>query len=619
MKNRQTIWSGCVILLIMVMGFAAYGNTFKGPFLFDDYWHILQNGHIRIQELSPSSLYDAAFRNPISTRPVAYITFALNYYFHGFWEPGYHLINIFIHCLTGVFLFLFLQITMSTPALRKSYPSDAGRLISALSTLLWLLHPLNTQSVSYIVQRMNSLSAMFFILSMLLYLKAKTGHGGYRRLNVAGCVISGLVAMGAKEIAATLPLIIFVYEWYFFQDLNRTWFKKKLPWLAAAVVIVFFIAGVYLDWNFASILTGYRTREFTLKQRLLTEPRVIWHYISLIACPWPGWLSLEYDFTISTSLTQPPTTLIAIIAMSLLMATAVFTAPRHRLFSFSILWFLFNLLIESSFIALEIIFEHRTYLPAMLVWPPLLDLLFKLTLSRRKLAVIGVSIVILIFGLGTFQRNQIWSDAIALNRDIVRKVPNRARARSNLGWALLASNREEYEQEALLEIERAIQLDPAYPFSYLNLGGYFMRKERYAEAVDNFQKFKRLQPLHPSTNFSLGQAYFKNKQFPEAIAALQEVVDNKAFREQALLSLGIASSETGDLATSIDSFQKLNQFKPNSGRYRFNLGHALEQAGRKDQALQHYEKALGLAADNDKQIIQQSIDHLLSTYSNPKP
>lgn len=596
--------TSCFVLLIVALGFITYANTLNGPFIFDDWQNISFNGHIRIHNLSPAALVDAALGSPIPSRPIANITFALNYLVHGYWLPGYHLTNIVIHCLTGVLLFFFIKETFATPALRPLLLPDQATKVAGLSSLLWLLNPLCTQSVSYIVQRMNSLSALFFMLSMLLYLKGRTAEK-HRLGYFAGCLTSGLLALGSKEIAAALPPSIFLYEWYFFQDLDRGWLKRKLPLLGVAAVSIIFSGWLYLGRD----LSGYQGRDFTVWQRLMTEPRVVCRYLALIFFPYPGMLNLDHDYPLSTGLLQPPTTIMAIAALAALFLAAIFAAPRHRFLSFAILWFFLNLVIESTVIPLEIIFDHRTYLPSMLIWPPLLALVWHLPDRKRNLVLTGAIVLLIVFATWSFQRNQVWADELALNRDIVSKSPDKGRARANLGRALIRAS---HEEEGLRELNQALKLSPNQPGIYLNFGYYYLEKYRYDDAIANFKKVIELSPRDDSVYCYLGKAYLGKKRYQDAIAAARMAMRNPAFREEALLTEGIASAEAGDFGTAIRSFRELSANFPGNARHRFNLGCALEKSGQYQQALRKYTEALEIAPDNDKMVIQQTLQNLRS-------
>ena len=187
----------------------------------------------------------------------------------------------------------------------------------------------------------------------------------------AGCFLAGILAMGSKESTAMLPVFIFLYEWYFFQDLDKSWFKRQLKYLVAIVLLFCFVAGFYLGFDPLgkfNTLRDYVFKEFTIGQRLLTQTRVVLYYLSLIFYPNPSRLNLDHDFPLSYSLFDPFTTFLSLIIIVGLIALGLYLARRQRLISFCIFWFFGNLVIESSVIPLALIFEHRLYLPSMFVF-----------------------------------------------------------------------------------------------------------------------------------------------------------------------------------------------------------------------------------------------------------
>ncbi len=170
-----------ILLLFVILGFGIYSNTLEAPFIFDDTIGIQDNPHIRMTKLTFKEIGKAGFKSS-SSRPIAFITFALNYYFHQYNLTGYHVVNITIHILTGFFLYLFIKATLSMPLLRPKY--DYPDLIAFFTALVWLVHPVHTQSVTYIVQRLNSMAAMFFVLSLLLYVKGRISQRQYAAQNL---------------------------------------------------------------------------------------------------------------------------------------------------------------------------------------------------------------------------------------------------------------------------------------------------------------------------------------------------------------------------------------------------------------------------------------------------
>jgi hypothetical protein len=250
-----------LLLLMMACTFFVYTSSIRGPFVFDDVVNIQDNPHIQLTRLTLNEIIKAGFESPCRHRPIANISFALNYYFNRYDPAGYHFVNILIHILTGIILFYLIKVTLdllsaqnlkfrfksnilpdttnvethnftnlsiSTSPHSFSLGSKEFLFISFFTAFIWLVHPVQTQTVSYIVQRMNGMAAMFYVLSLLFYAKARLSNYNVKRLTLfSGCILSGILSLGSKEIAATLPFFIFLYEWYFFQDINLNWLKRN--------------------------------------------------------------------------------------------------------------------------------------------------------------------------------------------------------------------------------------------------------------------------------------------------------------------------------------------------------------------------------------------------------
>jgi len=292
-KNRPRVLIGALICVAFgVLAFGIYSNTLESPFFFDDKGRIENNSHIRITRFSFPEILKAGF-NSSKSRPLAFISFALNYYFHQYDPKGYHIVNIIIHVLTGYLLYLFINLTLKIPSLRPQY--DHPNLIAFLAALIWLAHPVQTQSVTYIVQRVNSMAALFFILSFWLYVKGRLVEVRQKQwLWYLGSTVAWLLSLGCKQITVTLPFFVFLYEWYFFRDLNKDWLKRNLKYVLGIIIFLIFIALIYTGFSpleKISRLHDYAQNEFTVVQRILTQFRVVIHYITLLFYPHPSLLS----------------------------------------------------------------------------------------------------------------------------------------------------------------------------------------------------------------------------------------------------------------------------------------------------------------------------------------
>lgn len=582
--------AGCVFFI--------YSNTFQAPFVFDDIRNIQENTYIRLTDISIAGLCDAALKSPCSNRPVANVSFALNYYFHQYNLSGYHFVNTIIHVLTGVFLFFLVRLTLSVaqkqPSSRLLSEKSNPDHLAFFATLLWLVHPLHTQSVTYVVQRMTSMAGMFYVLSLLCYAQGRVLCGARRWALYAGSLLSGLLAFGSKEISATLPVFIFLYEWYFFQNLDSAWLRKKLPLILAPALVIATLAFFYLGFDpLERILRGYAGREFTLPQRVMTEFRVVFLYLGLIFFPHPGRLNLDHDVSLSLSLIDPPATLLSLLVILGLLGYAVYTAKRDALVSFAILWFFGNLVIESSVIGLELVFEHRTYLPSMLV------VVAAVAAVRRHVRMRWASVGLLcaavaLSAVWTCQRNEVWTDNLTLWQDAARKSPQKARPLFNLGTAFLDRDMVDQSVEYL---QKALDIDTRHWCALNNMGLISADQGRIAEAIDYFSRAVHAKQDYIEARINLAFQLARAGRIPEAVGHYRKVVDLDPSRAEVYSNLGIHLFQLDELDEALFYLSKAVELRPGDAEAHYNLGTALVLCGDSMSAAKQYEKAVELAPD----------------------
>ena len=594
-----------LLVLLAVAVIFIYAETLSGPFIFDDRNNIRDNPHIRISQITWSGLTSAAVDSPSHHRPVANISFALNYYMHGYNVVGFHAVNIIIHIISGILLYFLVQTTFRTPALQSRY--ERYKWISFFSAAIWLFHPLQTQSVSYIVQRMNSLAAMFYILSFLCYAQLRVHPQDRRKWALlSGCILAGMLALGTKENAATLPLFLLLYEWYFFRDLSLKWLKEHLALLAGLLLLTAIVALVFLGIHpLDKIWAGYAFRNFTPAQRLLTEMRVVIFYISLFFWPQPSRLNLDHDFALSHSLTDPITTLFSMLAIVVLLVLAVVTAKNQRLISFGILWFLGNLVIESSIFGLEIIFEHRLYLPSMMFSLVVVVLVYRWVRPAWLKPLILCTLTI-VAALWTYERNEVWGDRIAIWQDCIKKSPHKARPYNNLGAALADAG--QYDK-AIEQYHKALQINPYYPNAYTNLGFALAKQGKVEQSIIQFLKALELKPRDYETLSNLGVALLMQNRQAEALEYLSEAVALNPYFAKAHNNLGVALNRLGRAQDAIDQYSIALQLDPDYAEAYNNLGVALANQGRFDEAIEQFSAALKIYPGyaNARQNLERSL------------
>ncbi|MBT8366680.1 MAG: tetratricopeptide repeat protein [Deltaproteobacteria bacterium] len=543
-----TMLSGIIILI--------YAQTLTTPFIFDDISNIRDNPHIRVPYLSLKNLAWAGFQSPLTNRPVANISFALNYYVHGYNLVGYHVVNMLIHLATGLMLYFLVKATLLTPALRDQYANFGW--IPFFTVFIWLVHPLQTQSVTYLVQRMNSMAAMFYVLSMLLYVKFRLAANSRGKwLLLIGCILASLLAFGTKEISATLPGFIILYEWFFFQGLSRQWARRNLLILAGLGLLIVAISLAYFENDpIARLLGGYNSRDFTMGQRVLTQFRIVIFYMSLLIWPKPSRLNLDHDFGLSYSLTNPLTTLPSIAIIITLIILAILIARREPLISYGILWFFGNLVIESSVIGLELVFEHRNYLPSMLAILGAVSLVFRY-LKPAWLGVIALCVAGTLFTVWTYERNSVWTDELTLYRDCLEKAPGKARPHNNLGAVL-------------------------------------MSRGRLAEAIELFKASLIIKPDYADAHYNLGYALSRQGDLEKGIHHFAETLRLEPENLKALNNMGVALALQGRYTEAADYLTAALKINPRDADVHNNLGFALMKQGSPDAAARHFKRALEL-------------------------
>jgi tetratricopeptide (TPR) repeat protein len=531
---RRYVSSSFFLFVILIL---IYANSFDCSWHFDDYINIVENHGVQIKTLSwqeiGRSLYGIA-GNGRWQRPVSYFTFAMNYYFDGLNVFWYHVVNFFIHYITSVFLFLFIYNTLKLPILEGRYEKNAYS-IALLATLFWAINPVEVMAVTYIVQRMASMAAMFYIMAMYFYLKGRRADKTWKSVGffvlTAFCAI---LSMGSKENAAMLPVSLFLFDLFLIQGVTIEHIRKNWAVCLFVLVLVPAIGLMYCD--FSTITGDYdQFRPFTMWERVLTQPRVILFYISLLLYPITSRMMLIHDVEISKSLFDPWTTFAAVIALLLILVAAVLISRRRPLISYCIIFFFLNHLIEGSFISLGIIYEHRNYLPSMLFFVPLsIFIVYALSYfeKRKRMIVVlssAITAIIIMMGMNVYIYNDISKDEISLWSDNVQKASDLSIAHGNLGAALLRASR---FPEAFVELTKALNSPPSWDIRmkfkiYQLLGEYYLLSGDHENAIMYVEK--ALAGLSNNTDLYNNKAalLMLKKKLSEAEIAIKKAISLK--------------------------------------------------------------------------------------------
>jgi protein O-mannosyl-transferase len=558
-------------LLLLALGVAAYANSFSVPFYFDDEIHILENPYIQMPSLNGASLFRAMVQDGKQNRPFSNLTFALNYHFQGDRTWSYHLVNLALHLLAGLALFFCLRFTFR----RLGWTAERGDLAALLSAAAFCVHPIQTEAVTYIVQRQTVMASAFMLCTILSYLAGReTPRRGRRLMFYLLAALGFFIAAGSKEIALVTPVLILLYEVYFFQDLSFAFLRRHPAAIILAILLLSGLFGLFVRPEiWAKIGQGYRNYPFTLTERLLTEPRVLFQYLGLLLLPLPSRLSLEHDPWVSTSLLSPWTTIPAILGWLILLAAAIRLArrPGWRGVSFALLWFLLNLSLESSFIPLDLMYEHRLYLPSLALIVPFLAGPVGLARGRRWPMIYG-GLVILALLSGTIARNRVWQSPRQLWSDSIKKAPRRPLPWINL--CVVQVDEADYAG-AVPTCTEAITLNPNLADPYNALGVACFHLEKREEAKLNFEKAIALNPQSDQAYFNLGEWFLKEMKWRQAAAAYQRTLAVNPLYYRARQRLGyIYLEKLHQPDQAVAQFQELVKLMPNSDQAYYLLAQA---------------------------------------------
>ena len=595
-------WPNTQIGLILALGLGVYLHTLHAPFIFDDFPCISDNPAIR--DFSYFTDYakvrDLAIwediKNSFALRPVTYLTFALNYQFGQLNVFGYHLVNIAIHLLNAVLVYLLARVTLRQAPLASSGMSvtRVTDFIPLLVALLFVAHPLQTQAVTYIAQRFTSLSTLFYLATLLLYIAARTASTQARRWSCYGLALFFAIAgMKTKEIAFTLPFMLLLYDLFFLDGGKR----QRLLWLTPFFLTLMVIPGTLLwlvatdgvvrpEWKIdqsLNLANAHKTSEFDY---LKTQFGVIVTYLRLLFLPIGQNVIPAYPLAKSFF---EPKIIVSFFLLLTFFAGAIRLALRSfqtgqrspgRLIAFGILWFFITIAMSSSIIPLDVmLLEYRVYLPsfgfffALVVATTLA--VDKGWLSSRLFYAASILIVLLL-SAATVARNNMYNDKIVLFRDVLAKnpeaigahiglshafleskrfaealdeltiinikIPNDPNMMSNYGYALAATGRLD---EAIMQFRKALTISQDNAFAHANLGFSYLQVGRMAEAETEMLLALKLSPDFGAARFQLALLYEDQGRTGAAIAQYQELLKSYPGNPQALerlQQLGAATS-----------------------------------------------------------------------------
>jgi len=566
----QKIFHFILLSIIIVI---CYSGTLNHSWHLDDFSNIVENKNIHIGNLSWEEITKSFYSSNSGriSRPLANLSFAINYWYSGLDTTSYHVVNIIIHIVCSSFVYLVFINTLNVYKERNksSVPSHLIHDVALLGTVLWAIHPIQTQAITYIVQRMASMAAMFYIISLYFYLKFRLQDDSRKKilLIILG-VLSWMAAMLTKQNAALLPLSIIAYEIILFRAPLKNNLKFRMlvygSILSFTIATFFFVAGDIIH-HFEK---AYAVRPFTMWERLITQPVIITRYLTLLLIPVADFLTVETNIFASESLFSPPITFFANIFILILVTLSIYFCRKYPLVCFAIIFYFINHLIESTVIGLELYFEHRNYLPSIFIYLIVSYFFYNIIIFYKKQEkgfLYSIFITLMIFvifseGNATFIRNEIWKDEITLNSDIIKKAPLNIRGYNNLAAEYMKLGNHDKAIDYLKQGEQIYKFTPdryqknSIGDIYCNAGIIELHtRKNFEKAAQLLLKSVEFDPADHKKHYQLAIAFFKLGDMPNAETAIFNAVQLKDDKPQIYNLFGRILYEEGkyDLAVRV--------------------------------------------------------------------
>ncbi len=692
---------------IVAAAIVVYRNSFAGVLLFDDRFWILNPS---IQQLWPPShwLFPETNAGIVGGRPVVSLTLALNYAFGRTDVWGYHAVNLAIHILAALTLFGLVRQTLRLPALRDRFGSTAT-VIALATALIWTVHPVQTAAVTYIIQRNESLVGLFYLLTLYCVVRGavevesgewrverSVGRASLPDLDGLGspsckasattlvplmpqasrlkptlwysaAVLACLLGMATKEVMATAPLVVLLYDRTFLSGSFRRAIAERWGLYSLLAATWGAIVWGLVSTNFHDNTTGFGNQDFKPLAYLLTQPGVLLHYLRLAL--WPAGLCIDYAWPAANSFNQIVWPGLAILALLVLTCWALVKRPALGFLGASCFLILAP---TSSLVPIrDAAFEHRMYLPlaALTALAVLggLELWNRLNATRAAgprranrtetfafwpaigLAVLFAAIVVAL-GATTVARNDDYRSGVAMWSDVVRKRPGNIRGHTNLAEQFLNEQGAEGAHGAIEQCQIALDIDPDRIDARVNLasalilideldraevelnrvlcldaecaaahnllGTIFGRRGNYAEAVRCFRQAIEFDPKSFKPRYNLALALLKQEKFAEAIAAYRGALEINPGSADTRRDLGQALAAEHKFDEAAAEFRTVLESQPADAEAHFQLGRCLVAMGNMREAIANFRTAVRLQPNNAKYLNQAAT--ALATCPDPR-
>ncbi|HWB96963.1 MAG TPA: tetratricopeptide repeat protein [Bryobacteraceae bacterium] len=537
---RISVWAYIIgAFVVFCVALQAYAPSWNGPFLFDDAY---------LPFYAPN--FPPDLRVWVSgVRPLLMLTYWINFRFSELSTPSYHFGNVLIHTAGAFLAFLVLKKILEMARVEQ----PLSRILALFGAAVFLLHPVQTESVAYVASRSESLSGMFFLAAVTAYLYRGTEAISWGR--ALATMLLAAAALASKEHMLILPAFLLLTD--YFWNPGFSWKGAARNWRFYGPVAVGGLAGAAFVWNILehSRSAGFSLQDFTWYQYFFTECRALFVYLRLFVLPIGQ--TVDYDFPISYTIWQHGA-IAGILALAAVTGAAWYFRKRYPLASYG--WFMFLLMMAPTSSVVPIkdpVAERRIYLAILGLLLMVMEALRRVRISRAALAA-GLTGVVLLLGILTYQRNQIWGDPIALWSDTVEKSPQKSRAHFQLAFAY-------YQQgacgKALEEYARTAQLQPPAYDLLVDWGQAYDCQGNLDEALAKFQQAAAInRTAHVYSQ--IGMAYAKQSKWPEALEALKTAESIDPNYGMTYYYRAGVHMKTGEVAAAVEEYRKAVMLDP---------------------------------------------------------
>jgi len=552
-----------VVLLFIVIGIVLYANSFQNQMFWDDEDNILKNRYVQNWRYFPKyfseNLIAGAGLLSDYWRPMLLTVFSLEWHLWKSWPVGYHFVNTSFHIADAILLFFILFYIFK------------NHWLAFFTSLVFLVHPLQTEAVTYVSGLADPLSAFFIFLGLLFYLKLRIS----KKVPLKSpfyflSLLMYIFALMSKETAIVMPIFIFIVDFFFLNQNEKISFKYKLKKIAKAICPFLVLAGFYIllratVFNFRNTFNLYSEENIYTSNfyvRLFTFFRVLLIYFGLLF--WPFNLHMERTVEIATSLNSLSVIFGALISVILLILA--FTSFRQLpILSFGIFWFFIGLAPTSNLLVpvSGLLYEHWLYLPLIgifiiFIW---LGMEIGKRYSLEKTFVFCFSLYLVFFSILTVRQNTVWHDPITFYSYTLKFAPNSYRIINNLGMAY--SDEGNYKMAEKL-YRKAITLDPLNPVAYHNLANLYQTIGKTDLAIKNYKKAVSLDPNFVFSYNALVDLYLRTKNYQEARQILEDYLKTGKLKIDTFLLLAQIAIKEGNVDLALDYLERALSIDPDN-------------------------------------------------------